>query len=116
MNLPSTLALGGSLGVVPQRRSCMAPSGVVKVAVTAGALSKVTMKNTAQVSFFAHVMCCTYNNISKCAGATLNPHRETRSFSFRGERLLEVRRLIPAASYVDRSSALVSMKFYSAND
>lgn len=44
MNLPSNLTLGGSLEAVPQRRSCMAPSVVVKVAVTAGAMSKVTIE------------------------------------------------------------------------
>lgn len=46
MNLPSNLALGGSLEAMPQRRSCMAPSEVVKVAVTAGALSKVKDRKT----------------------------------------------------------------------
>lgn len=58
MNLPSNLALGGSVETVPQRRSCMALSGVVKVAVTAGALSKVTIEkhSTGTVLRACHVL------------------------------------------------------------
>lgn len=73
MNLPSNLAHGGSLETVPQRRSCMARSGVVKVAITAGALSKETIKKHGRgiVLRAYHVL---YYNISKCAGVTLYPH------------------------------------------
>lgn len=73
MNLPSNLAHGGSLETVPQRCNCMAPSGVVKVAVTAGALSKETIEkhSTGIVLRACHVL---YYNISKCADVNLYPH------------------------------------------
>lgn len=57
MNLPSNLAHGGSLETVPQRRSCMARSGVVKVAITAGALSKEAIKKTQQRYRSSRVSC-----------------------------------------------------------
>lgn len=70
MNLPSNLALGGSLEAVKQRRSCMAPSGVIKEVVTAEALSEATLvKNSTVIILRACNVLC--NNISKHAGAIL---------------------------------------------
>lgn len=64
------LAVGGSLEAVRQRRSRMAPRGLLKVAVIAGALSDATIAkhSTGIILRACYVL---YSSISKRAGATL---------------------------------------------
>lgn len=84
MDLPSNLAHGGSLETVPQRRSCMARSGVVKVAITAGALSKETIKKHSKVSFFARIMYCTIIYLNVPASLCILTERDQDLFVSRG--------------------------------